>query len=920
MKTTRYLSLILIGVMLALLPAVVIAAPSPAPMRTGEALPAAAWWLVIHDQCNDTLHWISPSGEFAAIPRPVLPGEAAGTPCGYRPLHISQDGRTLVEIAPLASGRQGLGFYDLQSGTWLATHQTEVNEFAYLGGRYSSAANNHIAIGFANAATAPRAWRVILFDMTTGGPVDELRSNGSEIASFVGGEFLATAPVIPQVVLTAQNGITGAEQIHIRLDGFDGADPIGAIAWYPAGVPGVGQELVSSIYTEQDLDVLPDGRAIFAYNDPTYPVGPPPPMGSADTNAIGLLLPTSVGDTPAPQLYFADGVSTLYQPLWAADGTIALFRRTTGDPPVVYWISVGTAVLVPLADQPAQIFGVPTGFVYNTSDGIYFLDGTTGLVSGPIYSAPSLSGSAAFVWATAFGNPPLALDTIAASAGPGGPPPATGGPDLFVSEFSLDPATPIKGQTVNVRVGVYNQGNAAATGSFHIEWYPGENYPSPACAWDLDGMVATGGRILTCTYVGYPSPYASINTMVKVDTGNTIAETDESNNIYLQPISVSDSAAPPAAGQSDLFVSEFSLDPATPIKGQAVNVRVGVYNQGNAAATGSFHIEWYPGENYPSPACAWDLDGMVAHGGRILTCTYAGYPSPYASINTLVRIDTGNVISESNESNNSYAQAISVSDSAAPPPAGQPDLFVSEFSLDPATPTQGQPVNVRVGVYNQGNAAATGSFHIEWYPGENYPSPACAWDLDGMVAHGGRILTCTYAGYPSWYASINTLVRIDTGNVISESNESNNSYAQAISVMNVAAPTAVPVPTAVPTAVPPAGQADLYVSEFSLSPSTPTKGQPVNVRVGVYNQGNAAATGSFHIEWYPGENYPSPACSWDLDGMVAHGGRILTCTYAGYPSPYASINTMVRVDTGNVISESNESNNTYRQNISVNSP
>jgi hypothetical protein len=91
-------------------------------------------------------------------------------------------------------------------------------------------------------------------------------------------------------------------------------------------------------------------------------------------------------------------------------------------------------------------------------------------------------------------------------------------------------------------------------------------------------------------------------------------------------------------------------------------VRVGVYNQGSASVSGtSFHIVWYPGENYPNPACSWDLDSMSAGGGRILTCTYDGYPSPYGSINTKVVVDTNNTVSESNEGNNAYTQGISVS-------------------------------------------------------------------------------------------------------------------------------------------------------------------------------------------------------------------------------------------------------------------
>ena len=123
---------------------------------------------------------------------------------------------------------------------------------------------------------------------------------------------------------------------------------------------------------------------------------------------------------------------------------------------------------------------------------------------------------------------------------------------------------------------------------------------------------------------------------------------------------------------------------------------------------------------------------------------------------------------------------------------GQPDLYVSEFALDPATPVQGQPVSVRVGVYNRGTAAVSGSFHIAWFAGENYPSPACGWDLDGLVASGGRILTCTYAGYPSWYGAINTKVVVDTSNAISESDESTTSTRAASAWRNRRAELSLP--------------------------------------------------------------------------------------------------------------------------------
>ncbi len=135
-------------------------------------------------------------------------------------------------------------------------------------------------------------------------------------------------------------------------------------------------------------------------------------------------------------------------------------------------------------------------------------------------------------------------------------------------------------------------------------------------------------------------------------------------------------------------------------------------------------------------------------------------------------------MAENNEGNNVLTREISVSQPVA---AAAPDLYVSEFALNPATPTQGKAVAVRVGVYNKGNAAA-GAFKVQWFAGENYPAPACEWTVDSLVANGGRILNCNYTGYPSWYAKLTTKVVVDTGGAVAENNEGNNVFTREISV------------------------------------------------------------------------------------------------------------------------------------------
>ncbi|RPJ00113.1 MAG: hypothetical protein EHM39_05365, partial [Chloroflexi bacterium] len=745
--------------------------------------------------------------------------------------HISQNGRYLALTATLTSGRAAIGFYDLQTSRWIKAIEAQQDEFVVLGARYSSDPNSRIAVSFVNEQDATaRAWRVVLFDMTTGNGIDELRSDGPELASFVGAEFLATELTIPTVVLLAQDTETDADQIHIRFDSFEPEDdPFGAVVWYPGGAPGIEQELISSSYKQEDLDLLPNGHAIYAYNEPSFPAGPAAgEMGTITTNTIGALQPESLGASASPQPFYADGVSTVYGPVWASDGRLVMFRRHDATTTGLYWIKLGTAVLIPLGTEASEILGVPTGFVYNTGTSIYFLAENATTPTGPIFSDPMLSGSAHLVWATAFGNPPLALDSLGtatlpnvaiATAVPTLPPPAiiTATPDNSACRLAS-----ADGSNINIRAGPGTNyptiGQMSGATELNVtgingQWYV-VNY-SGTQGWIAAWVSMLKGNCTALTFVAAPPPppptTVPAGVVIEFSADRTNINAGECTNVnwrveninqvfyqgegvvgqgsrqecptatttYTLSVLLNDGTTQTrtvtitvggggSAGQPDLFVSEFALNPGTPTEGQAVQVRVGVYNQGGANADATFHIDWYAGENASSPACSWDLNGMVRNGGRILECTYAGYPSWYATINTKVVVDTYNAVAESNEGNNTYLKAISVNPAGGGGGSGSPDLIVTDITLNPSTPNDGQPVQVAVTVYNQGTAAVSGtSFHIEWYPGENYPSPACAWDLDSMNANGGRVLNCNYAGYPSPYATINTMARVDTYNAVS---------------------------------------------------------------------------------------------------------------------------------------------------------
>lgn len=107
--------------------------------------------------------------------------------------------------------------------------------------------------------------------------------------------------------------------------------------------------------------------------------------------------------------------------------------------------------------------------------------------------------------------------------------------------------------------------------------------------------------------------------------------------------------------------------------------------------------------------------------------------------------------------------------------AGQPDLTITEFSINPNPPTQGANAHVRVRAHNAGTADSAG-FALEWYGLSTFGAPSCTWNVNGgLVAGGSVLLECDYI-FGSWYPIDKTSIAyIDKSNAITESNEGNNS-------------------------------------------------------------------------------------------------------------------------------------------------
>ena len=217
------------------------------------------------------------------------------------------------------------------------------------------------------------------------------------------------------------------------------------------------------------------------------------------------------------------------------------------------------------------------------------------------------------------------------------------GPDLYISELSINPANPQSGNTIQVRVGTYNQGTQA-TGAYRVTFKYGPQ-PTNVCSWDVASTNAHGGRILTCNALVY-NGYTGLAT---TDADGAIAELDEDNNTKEIEIPI------PDASGVDLYISEMSITPANPHAGDTVTARIGVYNRGSAPS-GHFRLGWryYSGD---FDACTWEVSSISARGGRIFTCE----AQVFVSFDTVATADYTFDVAEAVESNNERTLHLEVS-------------------------------------------------------------------------------------------------------------------------------------------------------------------------------------------------------------------------------------------------------------------
>ena len=103
-------------------------------------------------------------------------------------------------------------------------------------------------------------------------------------------------------------------------------------------------------------------------------------------------------------------------------------------------------------------------------------------------------------------------------------------PDLVITSLEITPSTPTMGENTHVRVRVKNEGTLDSAG-FTVQWFGLDTFANPSCNWTVSGgLVSSGSVLLECDFV-FSSWYpVNKTTIAYVDTGNSVNESNESNN------------------------------------------------------------------------------------------------------------------------------------------------------------------------------------------------------------------------------------------------------------------------------------------------------------------------------------------------------------------------------------------------------
>jgi PGF-pre-PGF domain-containing protein len=216
-------------------------------------------------------------------------------------------------------------------------------------------------------------------------------------------------------------------------------------------------------------------------------------------------------------------------------------------------------------------------------------------------------------------------------------------PDLIIQKVVPEPTDPQEGGPLNFTFNVKNQGAAPSGESlatYYINGIPGQNINIPSLP---EGASADASFSLTPDQV----KGGQMEVEVVADSGNTVLESNESNNRF--PTTIKVKGLP-----LDLTIESIYLNPETPKVGDNITFTATIKNSGPGASPASklkYNINGTNGAN-SSTLSSDMLTVRALAAGETTQITFFFAPTNEGNIEITAVIDPGTVIPEIDETNN----------------------------------------------------------------------------------------------------------------------------------------------------------------------------------------------------------------------------------------------------------------------------
>lgn len=221
-------------------------------------------------------------------------------------------------------------------------------------------------------------------------------------------------------------------------------------------------------------------------------------------------------------------------------------------------------------------------------------------------------------------------------------------PDLRVTDITLSAAhnPPQEGDAITFAAVVNNAGNAATSGSFGVNF---QVDGAQVATGTSSASIAAGGSGTVTATTTFTGTSGSHTVLATVDTGNTIGESNETNNSFSEPFTIGQVPGP------DLQILSVSPSPATPTAGQAVSFTVAVNNRGTTAVSASTVTRVVVGTTTLN-----GTTGAIAAGATVNVALTGTWTAVNGNTTLTATADATNLVAETSETNNTFTRTLFV--------------------------------------------------------------------------------------------------------------------------------------------------------------------------------------------------------------------------------------------------------------------